>query len=109
MSSSYPRLIREITIERLDKFTSKDFFPDVNLYSQLYAKSVNPESREGCIELAVYSVPDLKRITFEEAKNAKYKPTKCGESFGPSWVKYFYISKKKSFSFRERELEWIYA
>ncbi|CAJ0861615.1 17620_t:CDS:10 [Entrophospora sp. SA101] len=90
MATSYPRIIRGITVDRLDKFTSPDYFSDVNLYSQLYKNRVNPTTCEGCIELAVFSVPDLKRVTFEEAKNAHYKPSKLGESFGPSWSTHWF-------------------
>jgi hypothetical protein len=35
----------------------------------------------------VYSVPDLKRISFKEAIQQEFRPTRLGEWFGPSWVK----------------------
>jgi hypothetical protein len=34
----------------------------------------------------VFSVPDLKRISFEEAIQQEFRPTRLGEWFGPSWV-----------------------
>jgi len=37
------------------------------------------------VKLEVYSPPDLARPTFKEATSHDFKPTKKGESFGPSW------------------------
>jgi alpha-mannosidase len=41
---------------------------------------------EEFISLLVFSVPDLKRISFEEAIQQEFRPTRLGEWFGPSWV-----------------------
>jgi alpha-mannosidase len=41
---------------------------------------------EEYISLLVYSVPDLKRIPFQEAVQQEFRPTRLGEWFGPSWV-----------------------
>jgi alpha-mannosidase len=43
-------------------------------------------SLEEYISLLVYSVPDLKRIPFQEAVQQEFRPTRLGEWFGPSWV-----------------------
>ncbi|CAG8637438.1 551_t:CDS:2, partial [Diversispora eburnea] len=80
--TSYPRVTRNITLDRCDKFTSKDFFSDVNLYSNLYKKRTDSEN---FIKLQVYKVPQLLRITFEEAIRGNYEPAKRGDSFGPNW------------------------
>ncbi len=47
-------------------------------------------SGEGHVKLSVYSVPDLARPTFEEATSQEFKPTKVGESFGPSWSTHWF-------------------
>jgi alpha-mannosidase len=57
------------------------FFSDINLYSQLYRN----QNSDG-IELAVHSVPDLRRISFDEAVKCHFEPTTTGTSYGPSWV-----------------------
>ncbi|KAI9027983.1 galactose mutarotase-like domain-containing protein [Hyaloraphidium curvatum] len=78
---------RDITLERLQKFTQELLFSDVNLRSVLWKK----KWAEG-IELSVYAVPDLKRITFAEATNPsnEYRPARVGESFGPSWATFWF-------------------
>jgi hypothetical protein len=85
MASPYPRLIRSITVERCDRFMSRYYYSDINLYSQLYK---DRESSQDYIKLKVYSVPDLKRITFAEAVKGEYKKAERGDVFGPSWVRY---------------------
>ena len=80
---STPRLIRDITVQRCDKFISQDYYSDINLCSQLYKER---ESSKDYVKLRVYSVPDLKRITFKEAKKGDYKKAEVGDRFGPSWV-----------------------
>lgn len=42
------------------------------------------------VKLSVYSVPDLARPTFKEATSQEFKPTKIGESFGPSWSTHWF-------------------
>lgn len=85
MALPYPRLIRGITVERCEKFLSRNFYSDVNLRSQLYK---DREDSKDHIKLRVYSVPDLKRVTFEKAKEGDYKKAERGDTFGPSWVCY---------------------
>lgn len=73
---------RDITIARIANYLTQNsghFAYKVNLFSKIYPESTPVTS------LSVYSVPDLKRIPYEEAKNATYKPAKVGDSFGPSW------------------------
>jgi alpha-mannosidase len=45
------------------------------------------------VELYVYSPPDLARPTFKEATSHDFKPTKTGESFGPSWSTHWFKIK----------------
>ncbi|KAF0408009.1 glycoside hydrolase family 38 protein [Gigaspora margarita] len=104
--SSYPRVTRNITIERCEKFLSRDFFSDVNLYSQLYK---NRTGSEEYIKLSVYNVPDLKRITFEEAVKAVYKPAKCGDTFGPSWsTHWFHITVRVPDDWINEEVQFLW-
>ncbi|CAG8784830.1 4952_t:CDS:2 [Dentiscutata erythropus] len=104
--SSYPRVTRNITVERCEKFLSRDFFSDVNLYSQLYKKRTGSEEH---IKLSVYNVPDLKRITFEEAVKAKYKPAKCGDTFGPSWsTHWFHITVCVPDDWNNEEVQFLW-
>ena len=42
------------------------------------------------VKLEVYSVPDLARPSFKEATSKEFKPTKIGESFGPSWSTHWF-------------------
>ncbi|KAL7753249.1 Glycoside hydrolase, 38 vacuolar alpha mannosidase [Sorochytrium milnesiophthora] len=78
---------RHIYTERLDKFISGDFFADKNLYSQLFkAKTASSDH----VSMQVYSVPDGKRIPFDEAAKGEYKPCKLGDSFGPSWSTHWF-------------------
>ncbi|KAK3074599.1 hypothetical protein LTS18_014219, partial [Coniosporium uncinatum] len=49
-------------------------------------KGLSPEY----IKLAVYSPPNLARPTFKEATSHDFKPTKVGESFGPSWSTHWF-------------------
>lgn len=47
-------------------------------------------SGDGHVKLSVYSVPDLARPSFKEATSQKFKPTKIGEVFGPSWSTHWF-------------------
>lgn len=47
-------------------------------------------SGEPHIKLSVYDVPNLARPTFEEATSQTFKPTRVGESFGPSWSTHWF-------------------
>jgi alpha-mannosidase len=40
--------------------------------------------------LSVYSPPDLSRPLFKDATSHEFKPTKVGESFGPSWSTHWF-------------------
>ena len=47
-------------------------------------------SGEKHVKLSVYSVPHLARPSFKEATSKTFKPTKIGESFGPSWSTHWF-------------------
>ncbi|KAJ3193268.1 Alpha-mannosidase 2C1 [Irineochytrium annulatum] len=76
---------RAITVERLEKFLDEGQFEDVNLRSALWAMT---DSK--CVDIKVHAVPDLKRIPFKDALKGDFKPTKIGESFGPSWATFWF-------------------
>lgn len=83
MTLPHTRLVRGITVDRCEKFISRNYYSDVNLRSQLYK---DREDSKDYIKLHVYSVPHLKRITFKEAVKGEYKKAERGDHFGPSWV-----------------------
>lgn len=85
----HPKSIRSITVDRCSNFTSGGANGnDVNLLSQLYKARTNSEEY---ISLMVYSVPDLKRISFKEAIQQEFRPTRLGEWFGPSWSTHWFL------------------
>lgn len=47
-------------------------------------------SGDSHVKLSVYSVPDLARPTFKKATSQHFKPTRIGESFGPSWSTHWF-------------------
>ena len=76
---------RSITVERIEKFTQSGQFSDVNLSSTLWKK----QHADG-IQIQVFSVPVLERISFDEAIKGPFEPTKVGESFGPTWSTHWF-------------------
>ncbi|KNE68312.1 hypothetical protein, variant 2 [Allomyces macrogynus ATCC 38327] len=81
---------RGIYLDRFNRFTSTDMFQDVNLFGQMYGdRASGPDA----LDLAVLSVPDGKRISFEEAVKGEFKPTRAGERFGPSWSTHWFKVK----------------
>ncbi|PVU97642.1 hypothetical protein BB560_005730 [Smittium megazygosporum] len=76
-----------ITKERLRNFMKQSFWSDINLLSVLWKKETSdPEY----VSLEVWSPKGLDRPTFEHAVKQTYKPTKVGESFGPSWSTHWF-------------------
>lgn len=58
-----------------------------------YDNSMMDEARisgEPHVKLSVYNVPDLSRPTFREATSKGFRPTRVGESFGPSWSTHWF-------------------
>ncbi|KAG0297906.1 Glycoside hydrolase, 38 vacuolar alpha mannosidase [Linnemannia gamsii] len=102
--SAQPRFLRSITLDRANKFVSTEFYTDVNLYSKLYKKR-----SADAVELSVYSVPDLKRITFEKATKQSFHPTSTGTNYGPSWSTHWFklkITVPKDWAGEHVELLW---
>ncbi|KAI9803462.1 MAG: hypothetical protein M1825_001805 [Sarcosagium campestre] len=93
--NNYPKLsagpvgqqISGIYRDRLRQFTSKGQYEGQNLRSMLDEGRCSDPSN---VKLSVYSVPDLARPTFDEATSHEFRPTKVGESFGPSWSTHWF-------------------
>lgn len=86
--------LREITLERAEKFISKDYWKDVNLFSKLY------KERAECVQLQVYTVPDTDvnrtdKMSYEEAMQQEFVSVELGKSFGPSWASHWFKGIKK--------------
>lgn len=47
-------------------------------------------SGEPHVKLSVYDPPNLDRPTFDDATSHAFKPTRVGESFGPSWSTHWF-------------------
>ncbi|USW54156.1 Putative glycoside hydrolase family 38 domain, galactose mutarotase-like domain superfamily [Septoria linicola] len=102
------KLIHDIYRDRLNQFTSNGQYKEQGLLARLY----NGRLGEGHVHLSVWSAPDLSRPTFAEATDSKntYKPTKKGESFGPSWSTHWFrvaFTVPREWKDHERiELHW---
>ncbi|KAI9473459.1 MAG: galactose mutarotase-like domain-containing protein [Benjaminiella poitrasii] len=87
-----PRVPRNITQSRINNFLSNNGqFYGMGIQNRLWCQ------RQGgppYVSLKVYSVPDLKRISFKEAVAQKFQDFKLGDrNFGPSWsTHWFHIS-----------------
>ncbi|THZ31164.1 putative alpha-mannosidase I [Aureobasidium pullulans] len=94
-ASTYPRLaakpvgkqIHKIYMDRLRQFTDNGQYRNQGLLPK-----IEPERASGQphIKLEVYSPPDLSRPTFKDATSHDFRPTKVGESFGPSWSTHWF-------------------
>ncbi|GJJ70118.1 alpha-mannosidase [Entomortierella parvispora] len=102
--TAQPRFLRSITLDRAAKFTSPDYFHDINLHSRLYSRRAT-----NAVELEFYSVPDLKRIPFDKAVKQTFAPASLGMSFGPSWSTHWFKLKIKipdDWAGQQVELHW---
>ncbi|KAL5001199.1 glycosyl hydrolases family 38 N-terminal domain-containing protein [Aspergillus recurvatus] len=79
--------IRSIYTDRLKQFTSSGQYQSQNLLGKLFEAT---NSDEDHVKLSVYSVPDLRRPSFEEATSNEFQPTHIGASFGPSWSTHWF-------------------
>lgn len=82
--------LKAITVERAEKFVSKDYWKDVNLWSKLYKKR-----QPDCVRLSVYSVPNTDvnhtdKMSYKEAMEQEFVPVKVGQSYGPSWSTHWF-------------------
>jgi len=67
--------------------TQGGHFADDNLSAVMFH---HQRDGDDFVQLQVWSAPGRSKPTFEEAKRATYKPTKKGESFGPSWTNHWF-------------------
>ncbi|KAJ3071872.1 Alpha-mannosidase 2C1 [Podochytrium sp. JEL0797] len=76
---------RDITLARFDKFVQRGQFEDVNLNTALWKK------RSGSsVSLSVFAVPNLQRISFQDALKGEYKPASVGQWFGPTLATFWF-------------------
>ena len=96
--SSYPQLMKKpvgqqiqgIYTDRLQQFTSGGQYEHENLRAKFYHAVCDDEDH---VKLSVYSPPGQSRPTFKDATSHTFKPTKRGESFGPSWSTHWFKIK----------------
>lgn len=74
---------RKITVERFEKFVSREYFSDVNFSGKMY-----PFKSQDAVKISVFNAPD--RVPYSEAIKAQYRETKVGESFGPTWSTHWF-------------------
>ncbi|PGH05440.1 alpha-mannosidase [Blastomyces parvus] len=94
-TSSYPILasrpvgqqITSIYKDRLRQFTDGGQYSGHNLVAKYYEATNDDEQH---VKLSVYSVPDLARPSFKDATSHEFRPTRRGESFGPSWSTHWF-------------------
>ncbi|RUP17557.1 galactose mutarotase-like domain-containing protein, partial [Jimgerdemannia flammicorona] len=102
-----PRLIPSIVKDRVGNYLSEGANgSDVNLRSILWKHRTSSPDH---VKLSVFSVPDLRRISFEEAVKGAFTPTKVGESFGPSWSTHWFrvhLTVPAEFEGQEVQLSW---
>jgi alpha-mannosidase len=81
--------IPHIQTDRLPSFTSTGQYESQNLLSMLDHGRVAGGTN---VKLFVNSIPNLARVTFEEATKDQtaFVPTQTGEAFGPSWATHWF-------------------
>uniref|UniRef100_A0A674K3Z9 Alpha-mannosidase 2C1 n=1 Tax=Terrapene triunguis TaxID=2587831 RepID=A0A674K3Z9_9SAUR len=68
---------RRTALERAEKFLSESCFPDCNLRGRLFGDTCP------LVSLSCFQTPQ--RIPHDEAVRQEFRPTKVGDSFGPTW------------------------
>ncbi|KAJ5625617.1 Alpha-mannosidase [Penicillium lagena] len=94
-NSSYPQLalrpvgqkIPNIYRERIAQFTAPGQYEEHNLLGMINEATASGEPH---VKVSVYDVPDLSRPKFAVATSQEFRPTKVGESFGPSWSTHWF-------------------
>lgn len=114
-SANYPKLaagpvgkqIHHIYQDRLKQFTDGGQYREQGIIGKLHeARAAGSD----WVKLSVYSPPDLSRPLFKDATSHEFKPTKVGESFGPSWSTHWFkvqLTVPKDMLEKER-LEFIW-
>lgn len=78
---------------RMFQIKTLDFREILTDFESKFFEAVSEDEEH--VQLSVYSPPDLTRPTFDEATSNEFKPTKRGESFGPSWSTHWFKVKVK--------------
>jgi alpha-mannosidase len=85
--------LNAITLERAQKFVSKDYWTDINLYGRIYKKDLVSPLIDG---VEFYSPPfmGVNQTDFYSfayvMEHAEWKPASIGQSFGPSWSTHWF-------------------
>lgn len=80
--------MRKITIERAEKFLTKDAWKDINLASKIYGATSNAS-----VKLRVWSVPNTDpnhtdKVSYAEMleqPESSFVEAQLGQAFGPEW------------------------
>ncbi|KAG2207470.1 hypothetical protein INT47_004218 [Mucor saturninus] len=85
-----PRVPKNITHSRINNFLADGGqFHGMGIHRNLWIKR---QSGSPHVNLKVYSVPDLKRLTYKEAVAQKFEDFKLGQKkFGPSWSTHWFL------------------
>ncbi|KAF2151705.1 glycoside hydrolase family 38 protein [Myriangium duriaei CBS 260.36] len=114
-ASSYHKLatrpkgkqIHSIYKDRLRQFTDGGQYRGQGLLPKIEEARVSGDPH---IKLEVYSPPDQSRPSFKDATSHEFKPTRKGESFGPSWTTHWFrVHLKVPSELRDKnhlELHW---
>lgn len=94
-TSSYPaqapgpvgKRISKIYKERIEQFYRPGQYEGENLVAMMYEGIASGAPH---VQLWTWAAPELSRPTFKEAMKGEYKPTRTGESFGPSWSTHWF-------------------
>ncbi|OAK93569.1 hypothetical protein IQ06DRAFT_287993 [Phaeosphaeriaceae sp. SRC1lsM3a] len=95
VASDYPKLaagpvgkqIHHIYQDRLRQFMDGGQYREQGIVGKLAEARA---SGSEWVKLSVYSPPNLSRPLFKDATSHEFKPTKVGESFGPSWSTHWF-------------------
>ncbi|PVU85918.1 hypothetical protein BB561_006867 [Smittium simulii] len=86
-SHTYLQKHQEITKERLRNFMKPSVWSSINLLSTLWSKETEDTK---LIKIEVWSPSDLSKPNFKHATAQNFRPTRVGESFGPSWSTHWF-------------------
>ncbi|XP_046643053.1 alpha-mannosidase 2C1-like [Daphnia pulicaria] len=96
---------RRTTLERIEKFVSRIYFTDVNLYGRIYPHQEN-------VDIFHWALPQdkhWKSISFDEIIKQTFLPQKIGDCFGPTWATHYFkivVKIPESWSGKEIHLRW---
>lgn len=96
---------RRTTLERIEKFVSRVYFTDVNLYGRIYPQQDN-------VDIFHWPLPQNKHwktISFDEVVKQTFTPVCLGSCFGPTFATHWFkvvVKIPESWSGKEIHLRW---